>query len=127
MKYLIDTNIVIYYLNNEYEIVYRMKDMSNFCISTITVGELYYGLNNSSKKLENEIILENFLRNIEIVDINKKIAFHYGYIKSKLKKQGNLIPDNDIWIAAIAYNRNLVIATRDKHFQHIDFIHLEKW
>jgi len=54
-------------------------------------------------------------------------TLHYGQIKSQLKSKGRPLPENDIWIAAIASQHSLKIITRDKHFNEIDSVSLEEW
>ena len=51
----------------------------------------------------------------------------YGTIKAALRKKGKPIPENDIWIAAIASQHNLTIVTRDKHFKEVDGLKIKKW
>lgn len=51
----------------------------------------------------------------------------YGQIKSALRAKGRPIPENDIWIAAIAMQYNLVLATRDEHFREVDGLVIETW
>ena len=126
-KYLIDTNIIIYYINNDRKIVNRLINKSNIYISTISVGELYFGVNVSSKKNENIKVLDKYINYFDILGTNINTAYHYATIRATLRKIGKPIPDNDIWIAAIAKEHNLIIATRDKHFLSLDFIQTENW
>ena len=51
----------------------------------------------------------------------------YGVIKQALREKGRPIPENDIWIAAIAQQYGLTLVTRDDHFTAIDGLTLEKW
>ena len=54
-------------------------------------------------------------------------AQEYGRIKTALKAKGRPIPDNDIWIAAIAKQYSLVLATRDQHFSEVEGLLTETW
>ncbi len=51
----------------------------------------------------------------------------YALIKSQLKNCGNPIPENDVWIAAIAEEQDMTIVTRDKHLLLLNFIKSEQW
>jgi tRNA(fMet)-specific endonuclease VapC len=51
----------------------------------------------------------------------------FGIIKDQLRRKGSLIPDNDIWIAAVAMQRGLILATRDSHFDEIESLQTERW
>ena len=59
--------------------------------------------------------------------IDEAAARVYGNIKSILRKKGTPIPENDIWIAALAQRNELIIVTRDKHFKQIESITIENW
>jgi tRNA(fMet)-specific endonuclease VapC len=54
-------------------------------------------------------------------------ARQYGLIRADLAQKGRPIPDNDVWIAAIAIEYNLVLVTRDTHFENIDKLSIERW
>ena len=62
-----------------------------------------------------------------MLDCDTEIAREYGLIKSQLRQEGKPIPDNDIWIAAIARPHNLVLVSRDDHFREIEGFNLEQW
>ena len=48
-------------------------------------------------------------------------------VKDELRQKGRPIPENDIWIAAIAREHKLVLATRDKHFDQVEGLKVDKW
>ncbi|MEP6794107.1 MAG: PIN domain-containing protein [Saprospiraceae bacterium] len=64
---------------------------------------------------------------VSILDCDNHTAKFYGQIKKGLKDNGFPIPENDIWIAAIAIQYSLTIATRDNHFNHVAGLSIEKW
>ena len=64
---------------------------------------------------------------VSILPVTETTAKHYGVIKNELKQQGRLIPENDIWIAAIAQEYDLTLVTRDKHFSHVQGLKVEAW
>jgi tRNA(fMet)-specific endonuclease VapC len=59
--------------------------------------------------------------------IDENTAKFYGSIKAALRKKGKPIPENDIWIAAIAQQYDLILITRDNHFSEIDNLNTELW
>lgn len=59
--------------------------------------------------------------------LDELVSIEYGKIKSSLRKKGSPIPENDIWIAAIALRHNLTLVTRDKHFNEITGLKLKNW
>ena len=126
-QYLIDTNILDAFPDDERCVVDKMKSLDKIKISCISIGELYYGVMKSKQKTKNLNRLNHLLSYYEILYIGLKTAFHYGEIKAKLKSIGKPIPENDIWIAAIAKEHDMIVATRDKHLLNLDFIQTESW
>jgi tRNA(fMet)-specific endonuclease VapC len=59
--------------------------------------------------------------------VDEETTIAYGNIKAALRKKGKPIPENDIWIAAIAKRYELVVVTRDKHFKEIESINIKSW
>ena len=127
MRYILDTNIVIAYLNNNRDIIEQVLAIEETNISCITLGELYFGANSSQKKEKNLHDINVFLSNSKVFNITRQTAYEYSLIKAKLRTIGKPIPDNDLWIAAIAQEHNMTIITRDKHFLVLDFINKEYW
>ncbi len=86
----------------------------------VALGELYFGAYNSSKLEEHLAECIEVQRLATIVPIDVNTAEAYGKIKSMLKVEGQLIPENDLWIAATAAAYGVELLTRDKHFVRID-------
>ncbi len=75
-----------------------------------------------------------YINDIEIIKssypvlvINDITCKHYGSIKASLKRNGKPIPENDIWISALAIQHNLTLATRDNHFKEVEGLKIEEW
>jgi tRNA(fMet)-specific endonuclease VapC len=96
-------------------------------LPVIVVGELYYGAHKSSRVAENLVRTEEFSGSIAVLGCDETTAEEYGRIKAALKAKGRPIPDNDIWIAAIAKQHSLVLATRDQHFSEVEGLLTESW
>lgn len=123
---LLDTVIVAAYLNREQSIRDKI-DTVNIHLSSITIGELFYGAYKSNK------IASNIQRIREIEPISTIIVCdaitgdYYGQIKQSLKRKGRPIPENDIWIAATAMQHSLTLISRDAHFSEVDGLDLATW
>ena len=127
-NYLIDTNIVIGLFASEPSIIERIKSQSGIIsVPSIVIGELFYGAEQSSKKESNRKRIEEFAQTSLITDCDLDTARHYALVKSYLKSKGTPIPENDIWIAALAKQHRLTLVTRDKHFINIHELLLESW
>ncbi len=97
------------------------------CLSSIVLGELYYGALKSTRVEVNLARLDEFARSSTVLVCDTETARHYGQIKSKLRERGRPIPENDIWIAAVAIQHRFVLATRDEHFDEVEGLPVEKW
>lgn len=126
-KFLLDTNIVIALFSGDASVSEKIALTSEIYLPAIVIGELYYGAYNSSKKQANIERIEAFKLEIPILDCDEYTANYYGQIKSELKRKGMPIPENDIWIAAMAMQYDLVLTTRDAHFSNIETIAVSQW
>jgi tRNA(fMet)-specific endonuclease VapC len=125
---LLDTNIVIGLFANQSSITEKIKSFSdNIFIPSIVIGELFYGAEQSTRKEENIRKIEQFAGASFVLECDTDTARFYGKIKSQLKVKGRPIPENDIWIAALAEQHQLTLVTRDSHFNGVDVILTEIW
>ena len=95
-------------------------NVSEVFVPAIAIGELYFGAYKSQRAGENIARIDEFVLNNSVLDCNAATARRYGDIKNRLKEKGQPLPENDIWIAAIAQEYDLTLATRDTHFQIIE-------
>ena len=121
-RYLLDTNVVIDLFNGDDSVIKIISNADEVFVPNIVIGELYYGSYGSKKTKSNLKRLEDFILSSSVINTDIETAGIYGYIKNELKKKGSPIPENDIWIAALAKQHSLKILTRDKHFKSIDDI-----
>jgi tRNA(fMet)-specific endonuclease VapC len=126
-KYVLDTNIIIALFAEEQSILDKILSVDEIYIPTIALGEMYYGAYNSQRVQENTLKIREFEIETNILTCNPNTAHIYGKIKASLKKNGIKIPENDIWIASLALENDLILVSRDKHFINIDTLKLEKW
>ncbi|MEW6066809.1 MAG: type II toxin-antitoxin system VapC family toxin [Nitrospirota bacterium] len=126
-KYLLDTNIIIALFAKDPQTHTKMTNAAEVFIPCIAIGELYFGAFKSTKIQENLARLDEFAFNNTILSCNTETAKLYGNIKNRLKDKGQPLPENDIWIAAIAQQYNLTLVTKDLHFEIVDNLKVEKW
>ena len=131
MKYMLDTNIVIYVIKHKPESVlqkFQSLEPSDFCISSITLAEIEYGISKSSKPEKNQLALASFLSNIAVLPFEDDAAVEYGDIRSGLEKKGTTIGPNDMLIAAHARALDLTVVTNNtKEFARVPGLKLDSW
>lgn len=119
VKYLIDSDILIDFLNNKKDSVkliggFKESEMS---ISAITFAEVLEGLVDDSKKYLN---VKKGLKRLSILNVDIQIAEKFASVRARLRKQGQLIENMDIFIAATAITCGTILVTRNiKHFKRI--------
>lgn len=126
-KFLLDTNIIVAWLKGETTIANKIDKAKEIHIPVIVLGELYYGALYSTQVEKNTQQIKTVTVNYNILTVDEETTIAYGNIKAALRKKGKPIPENDIWIAAIAMRHELVLVTRDKHFKEIESIKAKFW
>lgn len=130
LKYMLDTNIVIYTMKQRpIEVKEKFNAVSTqLCISSISVAELIFGAENNQTPEKNLKIIENFLSRLQILDYGVDAAIQYGNIKAHLKKIGTPIGENDLHIAAHARSKGLILVTNNtKEFERVPALQIENW
>ena len=125
-EYLLDTNIVSAYIDKDANVVTQVR-ANNVFLSSIVLGELYFGAYKSGRVKLNLARVEVIERSLLLMECDSQTAKIYGNLKRELQRKGRPIPENDIWIAAIALQHDLILATRDAHFGAVDGLKLEIW
>ncbi len=126
-RYLLDTNIIIGIFQGDTVIQKHLHWAGEVLIPSIALGELYYGALKSERHNENIKIIRDFSSDFPVMPCDSITALFYGEIKRELKNKGKLIPENDVWIAAVAKQHSLILASRDKHFNDISNLKTESW
>jgi len=130
MNYLLDTNICIFTMKNNTDVIASMK--RNFhkglFVSVITLGELEFGIYNSSNIIKKRLAVSDFLSNFDIIPFDRKAASEYGLIRADLKRRGCIIGNMDMLIAAHAKSLNMTLVTNNtREFSRIEGLRIEDW
>lgn len=129
MKYLIDTNICIYYMKGRFELdsKFDLANTDSLFISEITLAELKYGVANSATPESNSKALVNFLSGIQILPIFDSLDT-YANEKARLRKEGRPVDDFDLLIGSSAIANDLTLVTNnEKHFERLTGIRMTNW
>jgi tRNA(fMet)-specific endonuclease VapC len=126
-KYLLDTNIVIALFANDSAVVGKIGKAEDIFVPAAVIGELFYGAKKSGRPEKNSERIERFVSDNVILGCDTETARLYGKVKNNLRKKGRPIPENDIWIAAAAFQYDLILVSRDEHFEEVEDLKLEKW
>jgi len=128
-KYLLDTNICIYYLKGRFDLNRKFENIGieNCFISEITVAELKFGAENSERKEYNRRIINEFIPKFTVVPIFSCIDI-FAKEKARLRKKGIIVDDFDLLIGATALANGLTVVTNNtKHLDRLKDIDIENW
>jgi tRNA(fMet)-specific endonuclease VapC len=129
--YLLDTDTCAFILRKSSPMLLdriQSVPLQQQSMSVITLAELLYGVQVSSKKKMNRDAVDTLVRHVSVSDWTHQAAEHYAEIRADLKKKGQLIGSNDLLIAAHARSMGAVIVTNNvKDFCRVKGLRLENW
>jgi len=131
--YLLDTNIVSYWMRGHQPLLERIKSHSpkDLSIAAITLAEVYYGIEKSLvKKKERRSKIEQIRSILEIRPFDEAAAAKYGIIRAQLEKIGQVISERDLQIASIAMANRLCVVTHahnTSEFNRVEKLKVEDW
>ncbi|MBM4028865.1 MAG: type II toxin-antitoxin system VapC family toxin, partial [Planctomycetes bacterium] len=108
-RYLLDTNVLIAYFAGEEQVGKAVDTAEEVFLPSIVVGELYYGAGKSSRPSENLARIDALVLTSVVLVCDLETARRYGEIKNALRIKGRPLPENDIWIAALARQHGLTL------------------
>jgi len=126
-RYLLDTGIVASLFRGDTGVRNQIADAEEVFVSSITLGELFYGAFKSQRTEDELKKIDEFAQVVRVLECDADTAEVYGRIKTALRAKGRPIPENDIWIAAAAMQHDLSLAMRDPHFEQVEGLTLAPW
>jgi tRNA(fMet)-specific endonuclease VapC len=128
VRYLIDTDWTIHYLNGRPDIVQKVDELrvDGIALSVVSLAELYEGVYYSRDPRQSEEQLHAFLRGIAVLGVDLDTGKLFGRERGRLRSIGQLIGDFDLLIGTTALQHDLIVMTSNRrHFEMIDGLRLE--
>ena len=128
--YLIDTDILIYSLKGQSEVMDHLRRTATApkALSVISYGELLYGARKSARPDENLARVRRLGEVLPVIDVSPAVMEAFGSLKARLEQDGRRLDDFDLVIAATAITIGYRLVTNnERHFARIDGLHLENW
>lgn len=124
-----DSNVVVAAFGQEQEVLQKLgrTPTEQIFVLAVVLGELYFGALKSQRQEANLKRVQEFTAASNVLPVDAGVARHYGKVRDGLRRIGRPIPENDVWIAATAIQRGLVLVTRDSHFEHVEGLRAERW
>ena len=130
-RYMLDTDTCSYIMKRSHPLVLKRLQsvpVSDVCMSVVTKAELLYGVAVSPRLAQDAAALAAFLPYVEALDLTDNAAIHYAEIRADLKKRGEMIGANDLFIAAHARAMGLMLVTNNlAEFERVHGLSLENW
>ena len=126
-RYVLDTNIVVALFARDAQVLQQLAEAEEVFVPSVVLGELYYGARKSAHAESNLRRIDEFAGSSAVLLCDAETARQYGEIKDSLRAKGRPLPENDIWVAAVAKQHGLTLVSRDSHFGEIGDLDLESW
>jgi tRNA(fMet)-specific endonuclease VapC len=131
VKYFLDSDICIYYLNGMYpDIVTHLiaLDAADVKIASVVAAEVYYGARKSRRKDANRRHIDEFFKSFEIIPFDHDASEYYAMIRADMESRGEVIGANDYLVAATALSRGGKLVTNNmKEFMKVPGLAVENW
>lgn len=124
---LLDTSVVVAVLRRIPGVKERLHGAGELFVPLVVFGELEYGANLASPPERQREAIRTFMLGSTVLLPTLRTAAEYGRLKAALRTAGTPLPENDIWIAALAVERGLPLAARDKHFTRVPGLDVLDW
>jgi len=121
VRVALDTNRLTDLFQGDAQLAERLGECDEVWLPLMVLAEIQAGFYGGSQQHRNEILLRSFLvqPTVRILLPARDTAEHYARLFVQLKRAGTPIPDNDLWIAALVLEHDLVLITRDRHFERV--------
>jgi predicted nucleic acid-binding protein len=124
---ILDTNAVSGILAGDKDLEKILAADERHQLPVVVIGEYRFGLLNSRRSVKLRPLFDRLTRESIVLDLDAVTAGHYATIRHELKKRGTPIPENDIWIAALARQHELRVVSRDAHFDLVRGLQTVGW
>lgn len=124
---LLDTNAVIAWIKQDAALARSVLTRLAPAVSVFTVGELLFGALKSVHSERNRVSVQSAVRSFGLIFPDEQTAESYAAVRFSLRRKGRPIPENDIWIVALALQHGLPLLTRDAHFREVEGLEVIGW
>ena len=127
MAVILDTNAVSALLAGDSSLGEVLASDERHHLPAIVIGEYRYGLLGSRHRDHLQRLLRILIRESYVLGIDETTADHYSQVRDELRRKGRPIPENDIWIAAVARQHQQPVVSRDDHFDYVQDLRRVEW
>lgn len=128
-RYMLDTNTLSYLVQGNPAVAQRVvaTPMATLCMSSITEGELLFGLAKRPAARKLHAVVQELLRRVDVLPWDHTAAELYGVIRAEMTTRGKILAPLDLLIATHALSIGAVLVTSDKAFAQVPGLSVEDW
>lgn len=127
LEVILDTNAISAWCDDDAALLAVLPSDRPLFLPAIVLGEYRFGIRVARDRKTREAWLEDVESAVTVLDVNSETARHYADVREELRKARTPIPENDLWIAALARQHDLPVITRDAHFDHVTDLRRVGW
>ena len=124
---MLDTNALSAWADADTALLQVLPKDRLWHLPVIVLGEFLFGIRRSRERAKLERWIEDVKATCALAIVDGDTAGHYADIREELRAAATPIPENDIWIAALCRQHNLIIASRDGHFDKVSGLRRVAW
>ena len=124
---ILDTNAISALFVADLTLISLLAGTDRHHLPTIVIGEYRYGLTRSRERGALARLLDELVAASIVLPIELATTVHYAAVRDELRTQGTPIPENDVWIAALARQHGLAVVSRDTHFDQVAQLVRRAW
>lgn len=124
---ILDTNAVSALLAGDSALAEQISGVDRHHLPVIVIGEYRYGLARSRHRRSLALLLDSLIRDSIILPVDESTSSFYADVRNELRERGRPLPENDVWIAALARQHDEPVVTKDKHFDEVEKLRRVGW
>ena len=124
---ILDTNAISAWCDGDAALLAVLPTDRPLFLPAIVLGEYRFGIKAARDRKMRESWLAEVEAAVTVLDVTSETAQHYADVREELRKARTPIPENDLWIAALARQHDLPVITRDAHFDHVAGLRRTGW
>jgi len=124
---ILDTNAVSALLSGEPALALLLEASQRHHLPVVVIGEYRYGLLRSRHRQTLQAFLDTLIRESLVLRVDETTATHYAAVRDELRQAGRPIPENDVWIAALARQHDQPLLSRDEYFDAVAGLERLAW
>ena len=124
---ILDTNAISALFAGDDSLAEILAGHERLHLPVVVIGEYRYGLLRSRQRRSLGQLLDTLIAESTVLSVDADTATNYAAVRDELRRKGTPIPENDVWIAALARQHELPVVSRDSHFDNIPRLVRRGW